>query len=63
VSSPAAALETFARRTRSYIVMSTVFGLIVAILDTIALLIPGILRPTDRQYGVGIRRTGVFSSR
>lgn len=38
----ARALESFARRTRSYIVVSTAFGLIVAALDTIALAALGI---------------------
>lgn len=41
-ASLARALESFARRTRGYIVVSTVFGLIVAVLDTIALAVLGI---------------------
>jgi AI-2 transport protein TqsA len=36
------ALGTFAERTRRYLVVSTVFGLIVAVIDTVALLLLGI---------------------
>jgi AI-2 transport protein TqsA len=36
------ALASFAERTRSYLVVSTVFGLIVAVIDTVALLLLGI---------------------
>jgi AI-2 transport protein TqsA len=38
----AAALGTFARGTRSYLVVTTIFGLIVAVLDSVALAIMGI---------------------
>jgi predicted PurR-regulated permease PerM len=40
-----AALGTFAEKTRSYLVVSTVFGLIVAVIDTVALLLLGIPLP------------------
>ncbi|MHA6795522.1 AI-2E family transporter [Pseudonocardia bannensis] len=41
----AAALVDFARGTRSYFVVSTVFGLIVAVLDTVALALLGVPLP------------------
>ena len=44
------ALESFARGTRSYLVVTTVFGLIVAVLDTIALQILGV--PLAVLWGV-----------
>ena len=44
------ALESFARGTRSYLVVTTVFGLIVAVLDTIALEIMGV--PLAVLWGV-----------
>ncbi|MGY1699402.1 AI-2E family transporter [Geodermatophilus sp. SYSU D00766] len=46
-SSPAltAALGGFAERTRSYLVVSTVFGLVVAVIDTVALFVLGIPLP------------------
>ena len=40
------ALETFAPRTRSYLIVSTVFGLIVAVLDTLALCALGVPPPS-----------------
>lgn len=40
-----ASLVDFARATRSYLVVSTVFGLIVAVLDTIALAVLGVPAP------------------
>jgi predicted PurR-regulated permease PerM len=39
------AMETFAHATRSYLVVSTVFGLIVAVLDTLALALIGVPAP------------------
>jgi predicted PurR-regulated permease PerM len=39
------AMETFAHSTRSYLVVSTVFGLIVAVLDTLALAMLGVPAP------------------
>jgi predicted PurR-regulated permease PerM len=39
------ALATFAEKTRSYLVVSTAFGLIVAVIDTVALLLLGIPLP------------------
>jgi predicted PurR-regulated permease PerM len=39
------ALGTFAERTRRYLVVSTVFGLIVAVIDTVALLLLGVPLP------------------
>ncbi len=39
------AMETFAHATRSYLVVSTVFGLIVAVLDTLALALLGVPAP------------------
>lgn len=44
------ALESFARGTRSYLVVTTVFGLIVAVLDTVALAIMGV--PLAVLWGV-----------
>jgi predicted PurR-regulated permease PerM len=41
----AAALDGFAQKTRSYLLVSTVFGLIVAVIDSIALLLLGIPLP------------------
>ena len=39
------AMETFAHATRSYLIVSTVFGLIVAVLDTLALALIGVPAP------------------
>ncbi|SDM18709.1 Predicted PurR-regulated permease PerM [Allokutzneria albata] len=41
----AGALTDFAKRTRSYLLMTTIFGLIVAVLDTVALALLGIPVP------------------
>jgi predicted PurR-regulated permease PerM len=38
----ATALSSFARQTRSYIVVTTIFGLLVAVVDTVALLLLGV---------------------
>ncbi|MFS8099028.1 AI-2E family transporter [Lentzea alba] len=44
------ALSEFARRTRRYVLVTTIFGLVVAVLDTVALLLLGI--PLALLWGV-----------